>query len=50
MKPTHDSLLFRVSCLRIHQTVFNEENSYPLVYIQAFEKTYCCLHDYNERE
>ena len=23
MKPTHDSLLLRVSCLRTHQTVFN---------------------------
>ena len=26
MKPTHDSLLLRVSCLRTHQTVFNKEN------------------------
>ena len=38
MKPTHDSLLLRVSCLRTHQTVFNKENSYHLVYIQASEK------------
>ena len=38
MKPTHDSLLLRVSCLRTHQTVFNKENSYHLVYIQACEK------------
>ena len=38
MKATHDSLLLRVSCLRIHQTVFNKENSYHLVYIQACEK------------
>ena len=38
MKPTHDSLLLRVSCLRNHQTVFNEENSYHLVYMQACEK------------
>ena len=30
MKPTHDSLLLRVSCLRTHQTVFNKENSYHL--------------------
>ena len=28
MKPTHDSLLVRVSCLRTHQTVFNKENSH----------------------
>ena len=33
MKPTHDSLLLRVSCLRTHQTVFNKENSYQQVYI-----------------
>ena len=38
MKPTHDSLLLRVSCLRTHQTVFNKENSYHLVYVQACEK------------
>ena len=38
MKPIHDSLLLRVSCLRTHQTVFNKENSYHLVYIQACEK------------
>ena len=38
MKPTHDSLLLRVSCLRTHQTVFNKENSYHLVYIQVCEK------------
>ena len=38
MKPTHDPLLLRVSCLRTHQTVFNKENSYHLVYIQACEK------------
>ena len=38
MKLTHDSLLLRVSCLRTHQTVFNKENSYHLVYIQACEK------------
>ena len=25
MKQTHDSLLLRVSCLRTHQTVFNDE-------------------------
>ena len=36
MKPTHDSLSLRVSCLRTHQKVFNEENSYHLVYIQAW--------------
>ena len=33
MKPTHDSPLLRVSSLRTHQTVFNKENSYHLVYI-----------------
>ena len=26
MKPTHDSLLLRVSCLRTHQTVLSKEN------------------------
>ena len=41
MKPTHDSLLLRVSCLRTHQTVFNKENSYQQVYIQTCEKSYC---------
>ena len=41
MKQTHDSLLLRVSCLRTHQTVFNKENSYQQVYIQACEKSYC---------
>ena len=41
MKRTHDSLLLRVSCLRTHQTVFNKENSYQQVYIQACEKSYC---------
>ena len=50
MKPTHDSPLLRVSCLRTHQTVFNEENSYHLVYIQACEKSCCYLHNYNGRE
>ena len=50
MKPTHDSLLLRVSCLRTHQTVFNRENFYHLVYIQACEKSYCYLHNYNGRE
>ena len=25
MKPTHDSLLLRVSCLRTHQTVLSDE-------------------------
>ena len=50
MKPTYDSLLLRVSCLRTHQTVFNKENSYHLVYIQACEKSYCYLHNYNGRE
>ena len=25
MKPTHDSLLLRVSCLRTHQTLFSDE-------------------------
>ena len=30
MKPTHYTLLLRVSCLRFHQTVFNKENSYHL--------------------
>ena len=38
MKRTHDSLLLRVSCLRTHQTVFNKENSYQQVYIQACRK------------
>ena len=41
MKPTHDLLLLRVSCLHTHQTVFNKENSYQQVYIQAYEKSYC---------
>ena len=50
MKPTHDSLLLRFSCLRTHQTVFNKENSYHLVYIQACEKSYCYLHNYNGRD
>ena len=50
MKPTHDSLILRVSCLRTHQTVFNKENSYHLVNIQACEKSYCYLHNYNGRE
>ena len=40
MKPTDDSLLLRVSCLRTHQAVFNKENSYQLVYIQACEKSF----------
>ena len=43
MKPTQDSLLLRVSCLRTHQTVFNKENSYHLVYIQACGKSYCYI-------
>ena len=38
MKLTHDSLLLRVSCLPTHQTVFNKENSYHLVYLQVCEK------------
>ena len=50
MKPTHDSPLLRVSCLRTHQTVFNKENSYHLVYIQVCEESYCYLHNYNGRE
>jgi len=37
MKPTHDSLLLRVSCLRTHQTVFDEEGSCHLVYVRACE-------------
>ena len=49
MKPRRDSLLLRVSCLRTHQTVFNKENSYQPVYIQACEKGYCYLHN-NGRE
>ena len=48
MKPTHDSLLLRVSCLlRTHQTVFNKENSYL---IHKCVKSYCYLHNYNGRE
>ena len=50
MKPTHDSLLLRVSCLHTHQTVFDKENSYQLVYIKVCEKSCCYLHNYNGRE
>ena len=49
MKSTHDSLLLRVSCLCTHQTVFNKENFYQLVYILACEKRYCYLDNYNAR-
>jgi len=35
MKPAHDSLLLRVSCLRTHRTVFGGEDSCHLVYVRA---------------
>ena len=33
MKPTHNSLLLRVSCLRTHQTVFNSVGSLIIIII-----------------
>ena len=50
MKSTYDSLVLQVSCLRTHQTLFNKENFYQLVYIKACEKRCCYLHIYNGRE
>ena len=41
--------LLRVSCLCTHQTVFNKENFYQLVYILACEERYCYLDNYNAR-
>ena len=39
MKPTHDSLLLRVLCLRTHQTVFNKENSHHQLIGSKWEST-----------
>ena len=43
MKPTHDSLILRVSCLHTHQTVFNKENSYHLIYKRVRKAIVICI-------